>query len=209
MQVLLVHGLSRTPLSLFWLAGAIRRGGHRPRHFAYLAFAESYDRILDRMRSRLKSLGAAGPYAVAAHSLGGLLVRAALSDEAVPPPVHVVMLGVPNKRSRMAEWGSQWAVWRWLAGEAGRKMADREFYAKLPGLSVPYTNIAGTKGLRLDWLPLGTRLNDGLVAVDETAVEPSDQVMIVPASHTFMMNRRLVQRAVLSILDDEGSADRA
>ena len=96
-QVLMVHGLARTPLSLVWLASALRRGGYRPAHFGYLAFAESYGRILERLRSRLSLLAAGGRYAIVAHSLGGLLVRAALADRVVPPPEYFVMLGTPNE----------------------------------------------------------------------------------------------------------------
>ncbi len=206
MQVLMVHGLSRTPLSLVWLARALSRAGYRPAQFGYLAFAESYGRIRERLRSRLSLLAAGGPYAIVAHSLGGLLVRAALADLVVPPPEHVVMLGTPNRRSRMAEWVVRLAPWRWLAGEAGRKLADPDFYAELPGLSVPYTVIAGTRGLRFGWLPFGGRVNDGMVAVDETSVAPTDQVIEVAASHTFMMNRRRVRRAVLYALDSHVSA---
>ena len=99
------------------------------------------------------------------------------------------------------------APWRWMAGEAGRKLADPDFYAELPGLSVPYTEIAGTRGLRFGWLPFGGRVNDGLVAVDETSVVPTDQVIEVAASHTFMMNRRRVRRAVLYALDSHVSQD--
>ncbi len=203
--VLLVHGLARTPLSLFWLARALRCAGHPTHHFAYLALAESHARIVKRLQAQLRSSGAAGPYAIVAHSLGGLLVRAALADPGIPPPQHVVMLGTPNRRSRMAEWAMRWAPWRWLAGEAGRNMASPDFYSDLPGLNAPYTVIAGTRGLRFSWLPFGGRVNDGLVAVDETWVEPTDNVIEVVGSHTFMMNRRRVQRAVLSALSAPGS----
>lgn len=129
-----------------------------------------------------------------------------LQDRVVPPPEYFVMLGTPNQRSRMAEWVVRLAPWRWLAGEAGRKLADPDFYAELPGLSVPYTVIAGTRGLRFNWLPFGGRVNDGMVAVDETSVAPTDQVIEVAASHTFMMNRRRVRRAVLYALDSHVSA---
>jgi hypothetical protein len=199
-SVLMVHGLARTPLSLLWLAGAIRRSGYPTAQFGYVACAEPYDRILERLRSRCSALAAEGPYAIVAHSLGGLLVRAALAEPDVPPPEHVVMLGTPNQRSRTAEWAVRFAPWRWIAGEAGRKLADRSFYAGLPGLSVPYTIIAGTRGLRLSSLPLGGRANDGLVAVEETGVEPDDEVIEILATHTFIMNRRRVLRAVLRAL---------
>jgi hypothetical protein len=47
---------------------------------------------------------------------------------------------------------------------------------------------------------LGGRANDGLVAVEETGVEPDDEVIEIVATHTFIMNRRRVLRAVLRAL---------
>ena len=196
----MVHGLARTPLSLVWLARVVRRVGYQTTYFGYWALAESYGRILERLGSRLRSVATAGRYAIVAHSLGGLLVRAALADLRIPPPEHVVMLGTPNQRSRLAESAARLAPWRWLAGEAGRKLADPEFYSELPGLSAPYTVVAGTRGLRFSWLPLGRRVNDGLVAVDETPLELDDHVIEVVTGHTFMMNRRRVQTVVLVAL---------
>ncbi len=202
----MVHGLARTPLSLFWLARALQRAGFQVAHFGYVACAEPYARVVDRLRTRIRTLAAEGPYAIVAHSLGGLLVRGALDGSGIPVPYHVVMLGTPNRRSRMAEWAVRLAPWRWIAGEAGRKLADQDFYRALPRLPSPYTLIGGTRGLRLSWLPLGGRQNDGLVAVEEMRLEPDDHVIAVPASHSFMMNRRSVQQAVLQALSESSPA---
>ena len=62
MLVLLVHGLGRTPLSLFGLASALRRAGHRTRFFAYSPTFESLPRIVGGSpRSFARSSAAAGP----------------------------------------------------------------------------------------------------------------------------------------------------
>jgi hypothetical protein len=109
-QVLMVHGLARTPLSLVWLARGLKRAGYRPVHFGYLALAESHGRIRERLRSRLSSLAAGGRYAIVAHSLGGLLVRAALAEGTVPPPEHA--LGFIEARWETADSGRRRKYYR-------------------------------------------------------------------------------------------------
>ncbi len=206
MQVLTIHGLGRTPLSMFRLATTLRRAGYVIQHFGYVTFAESYARVIARLQTRLRVVASKGAYSVVAHSFGGLLVRDALSDNSVPAPRRVVMLGTPNQRSRMAEWAVRFAPWRWVVGDAGRKLADPTYFQALQPFEVPYTLVAGTRGLHWRWLPLRDRVNDGLVALDEMPLRPGDSIVAVPAGHSFMMNNRHVQRAILQALGPAASA---
>ena len=208
MHVLMIHGLGRTPLSMLGLARALRRAGYVPRHFGYVAFAESYAGIVTRLQARLREVGTKRPYAVVAHSLGGLLARDALRDPDVPVPVRIVMLGTPNQRSRMAEWAVGFGPWRWVVGEAGRNLANRAYFESLQPLTVPYTLVAGTRGLHWRWLPLSDWVNDGLVALEEMRVQPGDTIVMLPVGHTFMMNDRGVQRAVAQTLEPAADGTR-
>jgi hypothetical protein len=61
---------------------------------------------------------------------------------------------------------------------------------------VPTTVIAGTRGWRGRWSPFAAEENDGVVAVDEVAIEGLDLVR-VPAWHTFLMNSREVVALIL------------
>jgi hypothetical protein len=106
MRVLLIHGLARTPLSLLGLAGDLRHEGHRTESVAYSGTVESYQRIVARVRRRLEAASrSAQAYAVVAHSLDGLIVRAALGNwpKPWPQPRHLIMLGTPNRLPRLAQ----------------------------------------------------------------------------------------------------------
>lgn len=200
MNVLLVHGLWRTPLSFLLLERGLRRWGHHAEQFGYAAVAQRYEGILDRLVRRLEHLASGGPYAVIGHSLGGVLLRGALARVTAPAPHHLVMLGTPNRPPRLAcRLVRRWA-YRRLMGECGVRLASREFYERLPLPDVPYTIVAGTAGPRGRWSPFGDEPNDGIVAVSETRIRDDDPVVLLPATHTFMMNNAWVQAVVRQAL---------
>lgn len=196
MRLLLVHGMGRTPLSLGRLARYLRQRGHQPERLGYVAAIEGFDRIRTRVRRRLEALARTGePYAVIGHSLGGLALRAALS-ELDPAPVHLIMLATPNQSPRLARRLHRFWPYRLACGESGQLLARQEFFAQLPVPRVPYTIIAGNGGPCGRRSPFGSDANDWLVAVEETKITPADRPTIVQVGHTFMMNHRQVHAAI-------------
>lgn len=200
MQILLIHGLARTSLSLLSLEWCLQAAGYRPEQFGYFAFAEDFDQIAERLRQRFNLLARRGAYAVVAHSLGGVLTRAALSLGTVAEPEHIVMLGTPNQPPRLASYAWHLPPFRWFTGQCGLNLTRLDFYQALPGLQSPYTIIAGTGGFK-GWLsPFGDEPNDGVVALTETRLSPSDRIVELPIWHTFMMNYPEVQNLILQAL---------
>src|SRR5580698_9849452 len=109
MQILLVHGLGRTPFSLFGLAAELRRNGHRTNSFCYSPTFEKFTGIIQRLVRRLRKLAIHNrPVGLIAHSLGGILLRLALQEIPDLRVHHFIMLGTPNKPPRMAR-----LAWRW------------------------------------------------------------------------------------------------
>ncbi|QQE64251.1 hypothetical protein GFS31_09310 [Leptolyngbya sp. BL0902] len=201
MHLLLIHGLARTSLSLALLDQRLRHAGHHTEPFSYVAFAEDFDAIAQRLHQRIQALAHQGPYGIVGHSLGGVLTRAALGMGPVPTlPHQVVMLGTPNQPPRLAPLA--WNLWpfQWLTGQCGRNLTCQRFYAQLPPLPSPYTIIAGTGGPTGPLSPFGEEINDGVVALTETYITPQDKVLQVPVWHTFMMNHPQVQALVLQAL---------
>lgn len=197
MLVLLVHGLGRTPLSLFGLAPALRRAGLRTRFFAYSPTLEPLPRIVRRLTAVLRALAARGrPVGLVGHSLGGLLLR--MSLPAVPGlrVRHLVMLGTPNRPPRLGRRAWRFLPFRLLTRGCGQLLAGPDAIPALPVPAVPYTLIAGTAGPVGRWSPFGDDPNDGVVAVGEIPVRDADPVLRFPVWHTVMMNDTRVQRAV-------------
>jgi pimeloyl-ACP methyl ester carboxylesterase len=203
MNVLLVHGLGRTPLALFGLARTLRRAGHRPHFFAYTPALEPLPRILRRLTARLQTLAERGqPVGLVGHSLGGLLLRMTLPAVPTLRVRHFVMLGVPNQPPRLARTAWNWFPFRWLARSCGALLANPEMITLLPAPLIPYTLIAGTAGPCGRYCPFGNDLNDGVVAVEETKIRDTDEPLLFPVWHTLMMNNRRVQAAVVLALSD-------
>jgi len=201
MKVLLIHGLARTSLSLMSLERRLQRAGHHPLQFGYFAFAESFDHIVERLELQCQTLANQGPYAVVAHSLGGILTRAALGLNPGPLPHQVVMLGTPNQPPRLAPLAWKVPPFQWFTGQCGQNLSCSKFYENLPTLKANYTIIAGTLGPRGPFSPFGNEANDGIVALSETKIQPTDRVLQLPVWHTFMMNNPAVQRSVLQALN--------
>jgi hypothetical protein len=200
MKVLLIHGLSRTPLSLLSLEWYLQRMGCATQQFGYMALAESFDSIVARLQVCLETLAKEGDYGIVAHSLGGLLTRAALGLSKVKCPEQIVMLGTPNQPPRLAKLAWQLPPFRWFTGQCGFNLTSSSFFASLPGIESPYTIVAGTGGSRGEWSLFGDELNDGIVALSETRLSHQDRIVQLPVEHTLMMNDSRVQTTVVQAL---------
>lgn len=208
MRVLLVHGLGRTPLSLFGLATALRRVGHHTRFFGYSSTLESVPRITLRLSARLRELARRDePVGLIGHSLGGLFLRRSLAEVSELRVHHLVFLGTPQSPPRMAR-----LVWRWFppfrlfTRDCGRFLTSAEAFAALPEPHVPFTLIAGTAGPRGRWSPFGDEPNDGLVAVSETRLADTAPILF-PTLHTIVMNASAVHKQISAIMSSGASPD--
>lgn len=200
-NVLLAHGLWRTPICMLSLGRRLKAEGHVARQFAYVSVAEPYERIVARLAGQLSALAAAGPYAVVGYSLGGVLLRAALDRVNGPQPAHFVMLGTPNRVPLLARRLSTFAAFHLTVGESGSNLSREQFYAALPRPHCPYTIIAGTRGPVGRLSPFLDEPNDGIVAVRETQIGDDDVPVLVPVNHAFLPSARIVQHLVAEVLE--------
>lgn len=213
MRVFLIHGLGRTTASMTWLARRLRRAGHRPHSFGYLALAEDLDSIADRFaervawvlaedRVRAGSNGDRAPrYAVIGHSLGGIITRLASPD--LPEGFdRFVMLTPPNRPPAVAHALRGNVLFGLFTGDSGRKLRDPGFFATLPRPTAQTLVIAGDRGPSHSWLPFRGEPNDGVVRLAETPLAGAPLV-VVHGAHTFVMNRRDTWEAVRQFLGTE------
>lgn len=207
-RVFLIHGMGRSRASLLWLATRLRRAGHAPSLFGYQVRTQSLDDIVARWRQHIHQVwstdlaeGAGDDgYAVVGHSLGNIITRGA--SERLPEGFRrFVMLAPPNQPPRLAGLLRRRLLYRGLTADAGQRLADPGFYAKLPIPRVATLVIAGDAGRLSPVLPYGTReRSDGVVGVEETRLPTPHLHLVVPAVHTFIMNSPEVARTICHFL---------
>ena len=205
MHILFVHGMGRTPMSGAPLLFYLRKKGYSTTSFAYFAALESFVPIRDRLCRKIEQIAAQGDYVLIGHSLGGVLLRGALSNlpEHSRMPTHVFLLGSPISVSRMANKLGERFLFRMLTGDCGQLLSSIERMAKIAGLSAPNTSIVGIKGINGKYSPFLDELNDGIVAVSETSADWIGQEIRVAVIHTFLPSSMLVFDALLQVLKEK------
>lgn len=203
MNVLLVHGMARSPLSLRPLATAARLEGARVHSFGYAATFESVEHIADRLARRLASVTASGPTVAVGHSLGGVLLRMAIArlPDGARAPDRLILIASPHRPSRIAQKLRHFLPYRLLNGDAGQMLGDPGRMAAVPlPRAVACTIVLGTGGSQGSWTPFAGEPNDGLVATDEALLHCGEEIVTTPALHSFVMHhadvRRLLRDAV-------------
>lgn len=205
MQILFVHGMGRSPLSGAPLLFSLRKNGYSTNTFGYSAALTDFASIQHRLCQKISKIAAQGEVVLIGHSLGGVLIRSALSNlpQTGQSPKHVFLLGSPTTTSRMARKLSESKLFRILTGDCGQLLSDSERMAKIAGLSVPNTSIVGIKGVNGKYSPFLDELNDGVVAISEVAADWIQEEIRVPVVHTFLPSSALVSTILLRILKEK------
>ena len=197
-QLILVHGLWVPGLVMQPLAARLARAGFRCHSFGYRGRAPGLEAHAERLARYARGIGRAS---FVGHSLGGLLVLAALEADRAVEVERVVLLGTPARGSAAARRLARHAPGRWmLGGSAERLRAHHDACWSRPE---PLGVLAGT-------LPFGLgrvigRLpgaNDGVVCVEETAVRGMSAQALVHVGHSAMLVSSRVARLVAGFLLD-------
>ena len=208
MDVVLVHGMGRTPLSMLRLRRRLRRAGHRPILFGYSPTFETLQGATGRLVKRIERRVDTTRYALIGHSLGTVIIRTALGQLENRPPAACIFLAPPMRACKAAKFFSRFWPYQWLMGEMGQLLAQDAFMQGLPMPAVPPRIYAGVAGPRASWLPFGMEANDGILSLSEAIGSAAALTVQVPACHTFIMNSRQVRDDMIRFLEAHGHAAR-
>ena len=133
------------------------------------------------------------------HSLGGVLLRAALND--LPPATrrasHLFLLGSPVRAARLAELLRNNPVYKIVTRDCGRLLGSAERMAEVGSVAVPTTVVVGVRGLPWPKDPFDGEPNDGVVARSEVCADWAGEEVHVPVGHTFLPASRRVAQLIL------------
>jgi len=200
MDIILVHGMGRTPLSMLLLRQRLRAAGFKPKLFGYSPTFENFEPCASRLLAYIQKSTGSHAYALVGHSLGTVLIRAILPQLQDRPPAACFFLAPPSQVCRAAQFFADNPLYKRLMGEMGQLLADRAFMDSLPEPKIPTRIYAGTYGFTGQLSPFGEEPNDGVLTVAETRGAWPAQVVLTPSTHTFIMNSRLVAEDITATL---------
>jgi len=182
-NVVLVHGLWVPALVMTLLGARLARGELRSHRFDYGGRGRPFAANVDALAHFARSIGSAH---FVGHSLGGVLTLQTLLAHPEIAVGSVVLLGTPACGSFSGRRLSRHRVGRWMLGESDSIWREHPIlrWTRHEPLGVIAGSMPVGLGRALGRLP---GPSDGVVCVEETAVEGMSDRIVLPVGHSAML----------------------
>lgn len=205
--VIVLHGLARTPYSMWFVSRALRKAGYDVADWGYLSVRGNLADQIERLRPRLASLKGYKKVHGVGHSLGGLMLRGLLANSDLPLG-RLVMHGTPNQGAGMINRHG----WLFNRGPLNRPIIRdlRAGSTAIRALPVPDMEIGIIAGIErnhpgnlialLNKRIFGDEPHDGTVEVSSTRLPGMKEHLEVYANHSFISVNRSVIKATVNFI---------
>ena len=199
LTALFVHGMGRSPISGLPMLRKLKQGGLKTTTFTYAVTLQDFASIQRRLVLRISALAATGDTILIGHSLGGVLLRAAIN--ALPAdtraPLHLFMLGSPVQPARLAQALGSNLLYRAFTRDCGQLLGSQARMAAVGRVNVPTTSIVGDRGLGITDGPFKNEVNDGVVALSEASAPWISHQVRLHTVHTLLPSSTEVAEIIL------------
>ncbi|MBM9537634.1 alpha/beta fold hydrolase [Desulfobulbus alkaliphilus] len=191
--VILLHGLIRTYRSMHRPARRLSRAGYTVVNVGYPSRSYPIEvlarAVLPPAINELEQKGVQSIHFVT-HSMGGLLLRAYMTEQPLSSLGRVVMLSPPNQGSELIDYFSRFRWFRFLFGPAACQLttAATSLPRQLGPLSCPVGIITGVRPVTPLFSRFFTDANDGRVSVTSAQLPGMTDFLTMPLGHSQLMN---------------------
>ena len=202
--IVLLHGLGRTSLSMYFLKVQLENIGYTVVSESYSSTDGSIKEHADWLSKLINDCHVKSEKIhFVTHSLGGIILRLHLKMKQYPNMGRVVMLSPPNKGSQVADFLKDWELFQFLMGPSGQEIGTDP--DSIPNKLGPVEFELGVITGDVSFNPLTSLLipgpDDGKVSVESAKINGMKDFIVLPHSHTFIMNSPEVIDQVISFLE--------
>lgn len=187
--VVLVHGMTRTPLSMVPLKRFLQQSGYEVLNFGYLSFGLTVRKISEKLSVAVTQKMSEETFEkvhFVGHSLGAIVIRHMLSVKVPKQVGRVVMLAPPNQGSTRADSLVNWLAWlyRVLPELTTNRSSTVRSLPEVPAVQVGI--VAGSR--------------DSTVRLEQTRLNSQTDHVVVSSGHSLIMFYPEVHRRVVHFL---------